>query len=127
MCHFPAAVKREASVETGDTIAFLYGTHIAAASQGGLHGAFVVAGYIGHPNAVASAGRSLLGCLGLKLPLDLRQRVTTLCAGKVRGPQIFIRDLLVTHRHLLVGSDESADGAGSLISDHRHLLSQWIQ
>src|SRR5471032_686814 len=25
MCHFPAAVKREASVETGDTIAFLYG------------------------------------------------------------------------------------------------------
>ncbi len=24
MCHFPAAVKREASVETGDTIAFLY-------------------------------------------------------------------------------------------------------
>jgi len=25
MCHFPAAVKREASVEAGDTIAFLYG------------------------------------------------------------------------------------------------------
>lgn len=24
MCHFPAAVKREASVEAGDTIAFLY-------------------------------------------------------------------------------------------------------
>src|SRR5476649_1491260 len=29
MCHFPAAVKREASVETGDTIAFLYGSSIA--------------------------------------------------------------------------------------------------
>lgn len=24
MCHFPAAFKREASVEAGDTIAFLY-------------------------------------------------------------------------------------------------------
>lgn len=28
MCHFPAAVKREASVEAGDTIAFLYGTGV---------------------------------------------------------------------------------------------------
>ena len=29
MCHFPAAVKREASVEAGDTIAFLYGSGFA--------------------------------------------------------------------------------------------------
>lgn len=34
MCHFPAAVKREASVETGDTIAFLYGRGDAFPEQG---------------------------------------------------------------------------------------------
>ena len=34
MCHFPAAVKREASVEAGDTIAFLYASGLRLSSMG---------------------------------------------------------------------------------------------
>jgi len=53
MCHFPAAVKREASVETGDTIAFLYGRegvdrHHSQGRLGGRHAQHAWNPYDGH-------------------------------------------------------------------------------
>ena len=82
------------------------GAHVAAASQECLHGAFVIAGYISHPNTVDSAMSSLLVRFRLELTLNLRECAMTLSSSKVRTPHIFVRDLFVSHRHLLVGSDE---------------------
>jgi len=82
------------------------GAHVAAASKERFNGAFVVAGYIGHPNTVAQALGTLPSCFWLEFALDLCECSTTLSCSEVRAPHIFVRDLFVSHRHLLVESDE---------------------